>query len=819
MKTDEKTAALRVAYALSASAQVEENYWIRLQQEETRAEVVSVAEAAELIDKLYDIDPCNDTEKNGGAAAEDGGQISDEKFATVAVDFLGGLCDDASFYTARVRVLRSHPAPAYTLRSETARVQATENVSHTVSETLELGGAAHIDLSWPYAGQLSGIPAGVRAEVRGSTLNLVAYPGVTLPQYLTVRYLTRYDVAVLRVPIVEEPVRQESDETQARRQAAEAAGLIAFWPVSTDKQLAVAISLDAPETDESTEAERAELCRSMHIHYELAESPCSQTVRHYSICQCSGRRTGEYDEVQECGCPKGKSGEYLGIIEQLDGYVACEGEDEQIADPEYYQDQCCHEPKGELPQCREVRERYEGGAEIEGGPDYYKSLYGPNVRLVAQSPADGPCGEKIRSWEVRPKNCCAEVRQALTPAPGLPKHLAPGETAEITVHYGKPGPLTWRAFGGLEFAGGRQRLKKNYAPTETERKITVTARTSTCRQPYVTVDDGCAPLNIFFGAADQAGPRLSMRAQSMDPAGGEVVFPVSVLPGTGVEPFSWDTTVGLQVLSVSADTRQVLVRAQHDGNTGCIAVLTVRDACGNTDELTLNFTSDAMIWRSATWEEYEKIAQIIKSGKTKLHVVSEEYHRPGEPHWMFEAPGIGFSPGYMHWYSEGWIICVMADDCSFYFYTTFGLWSLLSNLNNGSFPLENGMAYIDMWSNSNSPEIKKRVQKDIKRAKEEYRKYIEICKNDDNFIFISDYIPDALKYIKQTCAEGAHPAGALPKLNYNENLHACDGIYDPGYPSSKAFVMSSIVGGFFRSIKGPAFNITRYVYVNKYISL
>ena len=109
--------------------------------------------------------------------------------------------------------------------------------------------------------------------MRGSTLNLVAYPGVTLPQYLTVRYLTRYDVAVLRVPIVKEPVRQESDETQARRQAAEAAGLIAFWPVSTDKQLAVAISLDAPETDESTEVERAELCRSMHIHYELAESP------------------------------------------------------------------------------------------------------------------------------------------------------------------------------------------------------------------------------------------------------------------------------------------------------------------------------------------------------------------------------------------------------------------------------------------------------------------------------------------------------------------------------------------------------------------
>lgn len=161
----------------------------------------------------------------------------------------------------------------------------------------------------------------------------------------------------------------------------------------------------------------------------------------------------------------------------------------------------------------------------------------------------------------------------------------------------------------------------------------------------------------------------------------------------------------------------------------------------------------------------------------------------------------------------------MADDCSFYFYTTFGLWSLLSNLNSGSFPLENGMAYIDMWSNSNSSEIKKRVQKDIKRAKEEYRKYIEICKNDDNFIFISDYIPDALKYIKQTCAEGAHPAEPLPKLNYNEYLHACDGIYDPGYPSSKAFVMSSIVGGFFRSIKGPAFNITRYVYVNKYISL
>ena len=150
----------------------DESRWLRLEQEEQKVEAATVAEAAALIDSLYGLDACVDGLAGGGKPADDTETPAEETFDEKAAAFLGpGICQAADHWTAYVLVLRSHQGAGVVLRSETATVGAVEPVERRVNETLNFGGRASADLSWPYAGglRIAGLPAGVAYTVRGST--------------------------------------------------------------------------------------------------------------------------------------------------------------------------------------------------------------------------------------------------------------------------------------------------------------------------------------------------------------------------------------------------------------------------------------------------------------------------------------------------------------------------------------------------------------------------------------------------------------------------------------------------------------------------
>ena len=195
------------------------------------------------------------------------------------------------------------------------------------------------------------------------------------------------------------------------------------------------------------------------------------------------------------------------------------------------------------------------------------------MRLEAVTPEGGSCGEIIRQWELRARNCCLDVLP-LRADPGNPNQIKRGDRVTLKVLDGRPGvPFVWRAYGGLIFE--RSGTDTLHQGTDTE---VVIAAHNICHQPWVTVDDGCKPVTLYFEGNDSDPPVLGVSEMTIDP---DVTFAISVVRG-GVPPFLWyggDTGVELQ--SQSEDGRQALFWTGPEGSW-CTATVYCNDVCGKT---------------------------------------------------------------------------------------------------------------------------------------------------------------------------------------------------------------------------------------------
>lgn len=555
---------LVVRYTAPPSASLRESRWIRLEQLQPEDESLTVAEAAQAIDELFGIEPCEQGLGGGGEATEydeDGlpsERPEETRFDRVMRGVMGEeLCGQAQYWHADVLVLRSHRAPGYTLRSESAELVRTSLVRKRVQESVDFGGGTSADLGWPYAGDLSGIPAGIEARVLGSTVNLSA-PA----DHLTLSYSSEYEQVRLRVPVVEQPETNEQDRLQ--RPELPGAAVVAFWG-----GLAAACELSPPEQDESVSQDELEqFCRGADTGYGLGgPKNCWQTLEHYSLCNCSRRKTGTWSELVAATCPEGTppGTHYLGSRGKLDGYVYCEGEEDEVNDPEYYEAKCCTPPPRPLPRCRKTYAVYHGGAAIEGGAASWRSIYGANVRLVPVSPKGGVCGELITEWQVDSKNCCEDIER-LKPHPNNPTTISPGSAVWLQVEDGKPVPLKWTATGGLQFRNGQSVLQ------EGGRREQVFAPVDICPNSTITVDDTCYPLQLHLHAPDAPPLRI--------PPGDRVVAPggtIMITATGGVSPYQWASDQ-LELLTNSGHSAMFHAPANFCGS----ATITVSDVCTQT---------------------------------------------------------------------------------------------------------------------------------------------------------------------------------------------------------------------------------------------
>lgn len=558
--------------------------WIRLQQENDALEAVTVAEAAQAVDNVFGLTPCFDS------SAEDSGQGSGdeeeapprERFDSVMAALMTSeLCSQPDYWTAHVLVLRSHDSPEYVLRGEAetgpVTIATTERITRTQREELDLSSGV-ADLSWPYADNLiATAPANITLTVRGSTVYASQPCG-----RITVRYRTSYDRVSVRVP-VETGGSQRADGTVERPDLARAV-LIAFWGT----ELATELELSPPAQDTAEDQAQIDYyCKGGSSGKSNQEGECWKIRRSTYLCNCSKEQARSPLETRvSAPCPKGvKAGSYLGAENVIAGYLVCPGEEDEVNDPEFYEATCCTPPPVELPRCRKTYAIYRGGAEIKGGADYYRNLYGANVQLTAVSPEGGICGEEIREWDTTSLDCCDDITP-LSPNPNNPSEFHAGEAHWIGVLDGKPGELIWEARGGLYFWSGGRKLYTIRTPS---RWVLVYAESEgVCPEPSIKVDDGCEPLEMTFVGGGATPLELPDEDYVAAP---EQQFVLQA--GGGVPPMRWQVGGQIRLISWDQDTgRSALFEARQDFcGTEDISVI---DVCG--DEATVTVRSTEGHW-------------------------------------------------------------------------------------------------------------------------------------------------------------------------------------------------------------------------------
>lgn len=409
-----------VSIGFVSPAGTEETRWVRLDQVGQAEQAVTFAEAADVIDSLYSASPCdNDGEAGTGGEAVDESSLPDEQdfLAAAASRLRITACEAAEWWPVEVDVLRSHREGAWRLVGDTVEIGETVVMTGRKTEAVELSGAVSYDLGYPYAGDLR--IAGARvASVRGSTLNFVR----PVTGWVRISYTAIWDRVTVRVPV--------TANAQGLYRA-EPAAVICFW-----HRLAATLTLDQPEDDATLSVVRAVCPRYRFAH----DGDCAETIEHYRRCNCSNKEAaGAWTETVSAVCPDGTAaGTWLGQRRVLDGYTDCPGEEDKFSNPDFYAEKCCEEPKGTLPRCEVERDRYQGGAEIEGGPQQYIDSYGPTVRLTAITPEGGDCGEIVRTWRYTPG-------WAASGGPQLPSllYVTPGGFVRVTITGGRPPARGW----------------------------------------------------------------------------------------------------------------------------------------------------------------------------------------------------------------------------------------------------------------------------------------------------------------------------------------------------------------------------------------
>lgn len=437
---------------LFGEATEQEARWLRLEQVEPEDEAADLEQAADLIDALYGIDACAADDRagdGGGAAADDEALPSREGFLGLALERLApALCAESGWWTAELDVLRSHRESGYSLESERCRIGETLIMRHEVVEDVEMAGAAAHDLDWPYDGDLRVSGAAGDADVAGIAGSTVRFGGPVQGR-VRLRYRALYDRVRIHVPT--RPAANGAPQ-------AEPAAVVCFW-----ENLAAQCELRRPAADESVEArERERLCDPERKYKLVGE--CWEEHERYDTCLCSGRDAPDpVVEIVDAPCPEGTApGAYLGKVREQGAAAICAGEGDGLDDPDYYEEQCCDPPKegAILPPCEETREPYRGGAEIEHGPEYWKSLYGPDTRLVAVAPEDGLCGELVRRWRVEARDCGGGGEEPsddceTVSLPKIPEEtvVAAGMPFVVRVSGGKP-PYRWRSNAPVDTDNG-----------------------------------------------------------------------------------------------------------------------------------------------------------------------------------------------------------------------------------------------------------------------------------------------------------------------------------------------------------------------------
>lgn len=499
------------SYATSQDYGVSGVWWIRLEQRSLEEDGVSdkttLAEAADLVDAVYELEPCADPGATGGGGqASEDPPISQEEFTSLAKSQLDiPTCEDLeNGYREYVYVYRSQTRFPYELELSYGEIEKTETVTELFEEFIVFDNQYQVSLSKPIISpdgeayenedniaNLSGVTIEYLTEffatdgelenpgltLRGSTLNF----DEPVTGSLKITYPTQYDIVTI---LMEEP---------------QDVSLRAFYHGLVTDLIVEPKILDELDLDDCLEG----FTRTKWKF--LGDSKCWQQVYREYRCQCSGDVDHIDDDWVPVTCRDGDSnGTFYHDDDREYEYITCEGEEDQLNDPAFYEETCCTTvDPNRLPTCQEYKRVFIGGEEIVNGKDYWRAIYGPDTAFIALGPKyQFNCGDHTIRWEVNERSCCDWPSEIMGGGGGGLARNAE-TTVCVTDGTGLP-PYSWGVDGGGNGLSISRKAQNNC--------VLVKTNDCFCTPGVVYAQDACDWYNIsLFWPSDGSWGAVSVQ--------------------------------------------------------------------------------------------------------------------------------------------------------------------------------------------------------------------------------------------------------------------------------------------------------------------
>lgn len=471
-----------LALNLTNPAAGDPSFWVSLEQV-LPDEYATAEEAAEVIDKLFELSPCtaaDDEQEEEQPSLEETLATAREIMADELLEKQDTLCTDATgCFPATMRVFRSHQDRPYTLliaggevvQTVVGNVQQmvkTVPVEKSSSVSLDLPGDQPVSASWQgpcYAGtdRLDSNP-----EITVSNGRVFWSGSVT--GVLRVAYPLPYDLVTIQTT--------EEDCT-----------VTALYHLATDE-----IDLQPPPADDQA----VNLCQQISSSIELLDDgeqrPCEELIYVDIRCDCTDEDSGKsYWRKESTICLPGEatnSDVNRGNTEI--SYTVCDGAEDAVHDPDYYESVCCTGwpyPR-DLPRCQKKYSKYtHGSISSDQVADLIKT-YGQSITLIPVGPDGGVCGAQILVQDVNQHNCCDGVSQLLWDYENSGDVVGGGSSVEVCVTGGKR-PLEVKVRGKGFYLDQAHTLRDGIVNGNCF-KIYTTSDACGTAQVYVT--DGCSSV-------------------------------------------------------------------------------------------------------------------------------------------------------------------------------------------------------------------------------------------------------------------------------------------------------------------------------------
>jgi len=481
------------------------SYWLHMEiKEDPDEEGMTVAEAADLIDAIFNIDICNGTGQSqntynpSSTSIDLWNNFADQEIDPSILDPLNRFAqellannhldnckavtvDDLKSYDVTIKVFRSHCEELYKLQISNGTARNPVKHADYITHVLELEDADSYTFDNPIISK-----AGIRSPVmkwEGDTGPEITINGNTIfwkgnfTGTLRAEFYTEWDEIVITVtgdPTSSSMITgtdpsifgtgwysgsetgKEIDDYQNIE-----CSVLAFYHYQYEELL-----LNRPEIELGVSSEISNaICdttaaifsgstdREPRVDDDGNPIMCRKHVNDYVVCQCDGQERHEsyYEEVP---CPVGyNAGSTVSGSRDTRTYKDC-GYRDEAHDPEVYLEKCCEEWPFDhsMPQCKKVVTRYNGDIE----KDFKESDYPEGTEFIPVAPTDGQCGEHTVEQVMHAKDCCGTV-----PPMSFTKSVSQVTSDEsylFCVTGGAP-PYTWQAAaesGGLSISGSSE---------------------------------------------------------------------------------------------------------------------------------------------------------------------------------------------------------------------------------------------------------------------------------------------------------------------------------------------------------------------------